>query len=331
MRRIRNILVRHGRSDFRQPTLKCVTRSHHRRRDNRRSIIAYLAPSATPAVRVKRHGVRVDLPLRSVCRIIRGYGCWNCRRPSSESVAHTRHNRCGKRGIVVTRLAPSANASVCVKGNLVLLRSPLRRVGDIIVGHGCSHFRQPSSKIIPRSRHRRYHNRRAIVLRATSSARSTVRVERNRVCIDLPLRRVCRIIRGHCCRDSRRPFGESIAHTRHDRSDDRRVVVPRFAPSANTSVCVKDNLILLRRPLRRISDIVVWHGCRHFRRPPREIIPCPCHRRRDNRRAVIAHLAPSANATIRVKRNGVRIDLPLRRVCRVVCGNGIWHCGRPSG
>ena len=94
LRRVGRI-PRRNRCRYRRfPAGECTPFPCHRRRGQCRPIIQFHRLATRPAVRIERHRVLVDLPLRRVRLVPGRHRRWNAWRPPRTRIPRTRHRRC---------------------------------------------------------------------------------------------------------------------------------------------------------------------------------------------------------------------------------------------
>ena len=132
MSRIHYVRCGNSSPNLRRPANERVACARHLRRDNLRRVILFICYAPFAAVRVKRHRVPVNLPLRHVGGTARRNCGGNCWRPTSECVTLATNHRCRKRCAIVLHNRLPPRASVRIKHHCVLAHLPVRIIYDII-------------------------------------------------------------------------------------------------------------------------------------------------------------------------------------------------------
>ena len=216
--------------------------------------------------------------------------------------------------IVGDSLALTRTAAVGVKLHRVLIGRPLRRNGHIPRGHGGGNLRIPAVEGVARlGGVCGLGDSRAVVLRDSLVDRLTV-LERQRVLVDRPLRREGHVMRrqGHVGRIAL-PALEGIALLGGLFGLGDGAAIIHFSILDNLVTVLERHRVLVDRPLRLDGHILRGHVRRNILIPTGEGVPlfggvCGC----GDVRAVVLRNRRDLTAAVRVERDRVLIDLPLR-------------------
>ena len=134
---------------------------------------------------------------------------------------------------------------------------------------------------------------------------STVRIERHRVPVRLPLRRVRHVPGRNRRWNGRRPPIECVPCARHRRRGKCRAVVLRNRLAARSAIRVERHRVPVRLPLRRVRHVPGRNRRGNGRRPPAERVPSARHRRRGKTRPIVLRFGSTTRPTIRIERHRV--------------------------
>ena len=246
--------------------------------------------------------------------------------PAGEGIALLRRLWQGAVGpIVGGRHTVTRTAAIRVKRHRVLIRRPLRLDGHIPCGHGGGNGLIPAAEgIASLGGVCGLGDSRAVVLRDSLVDRLTV-LERQRVLVDRPLRREGHVMRrhGHVVRIAL-PALEGIALLGGLFGLDDGAAIIHFSTLDNLVTVHERHRVLVDRPLRRDGHILRGHGGGDLLIPTGEgIASLGRSLRRGDGRAVVLRDGVDLTAAVRVERDRVLVDRPLRLDGQVVGGHGV--------
>ena len=217
--------------------------------------------------------------------------------------------------IVGDRHAVTRTAAIRVKRHRVLIGRPLRRDGHILRWHVRRNILIPTGEGVPLfGGVCGCGDLRAVVLCDGRDRTAAVRVERDRVLVDRPLRREGHVMRrqGHVGRIAL-PALEGIALLGGLFGLGDGAAIIHFSILDNHVTVLERHRVLVDRPLRLDGHILRGHVRRNILIPTGEGVPlfggvCGC----GDVRAVVLRNRRDLTAAVRVERDRVLVDRPLR-------------------
>ena len=276
---------------------------------------------------LERQRVLVDRPLRREGHVTRRHGhVGRIALPALEGMSLLNRNRRRGDGAAIIHFSTLDNLVTVLERHRVLVDLPLRLDGHILRGHVRRNILIPTGEGVPlfggvcgRG------DGRAVVLRDGRNLAAAVRIERDRVLVDRPLRLNGHILRGHGLRNFLAPPRESIPLLGGVCGrGDLRAVVLRDGLDRAAAVRVERDRVLIDLPRCRNGHILCRHSLGNFHIPPRKgISRFGGILRRGDLRAVVLRDGVDLTAAVRVERDRVLVDRPLRLDGQVVGGHGV--------
>ena len=276
---------------------------------------------------LERQRVLVDRPLRRERHVTRRHGhVGRIALPALEGMSLLYRNRRRGDGAAIIHFSTLDNLVTVLERHRVLVDRPLRLDGHILRGHVRRNILIPTGESIARlGGVCRCGDLRAVVLRDGRNRAAAVRVERDRVLVDRPLRLDGHIPRWHGGGDLLAPprkgipcFGGVCGR------GDLRAVVLRDGRNLAAAVRVERDRVLIDLPRCRNGHILCRHSLGNFHIPPRKgISRLGGILRRGDLRAVVLRDGVDLTAAVRVERDRVLVDLPLRLDGHVLRGHSL--------